>query len=109
MKEYIRRLLEQAIGAENAITKAELCRKTRLGERAVRNFIRDLRLEGMVICSNSATSGYFTPKNREEVIHFILEMEKRGSECYAAASNARNWAMNNGMAVDVESIVIDVL
>lgn len=109
MKEYIRRLLEQAIGAENAITKQELCRKTRLGERAVRNFIRDLRMEGMVICSTASGAGYYVPKSIDEVTHFIREMEKRGRECYAAASTARQWMVNNGMETPSESIVIDVL
>jgi hypothetical protein len=109
VKEYIRRLLEQAIGAENAITKDELCHKTRLGERAVRNFIRDLRMEGMVICSTASGAGYYVPKNATEVMHFIREMEKRGRECYAAASMARQWMVNNGMDTPSESIVIDVL
>ena len=109
MKEYIRRLLEQAIGSENAITKSELCRKARLGERAVRNFIRDLRMEGMVICSTASGAGYYLPKNAAEVKHFILEMEKRGRECYAAASMARQWMVNNGLDTPSESVVVDVL
>lgn len=104
MKEYIRRLLEQAIGAENAITKRELCRKARLDERRVRMIIHDLRLEGMIICSNSGGSGYYTPKGLGEVKRFIYEMEKRGRECYAAASAARHWAACQGMPVEENEI-----
>lgn len=109
MKEYIRRLLEQAIGEENAITKRELCRKARLGERGIRLYIRELRMEGMVICSTSSKKGYFVPKRANEVTRFIREMEKRGRECYAAASMARQWMVNNGMDTPTESVVIDVL
>lgn len=95
MKEYILSLLETAVGAENAISKEEICRKTRLNERTVREFIAELREEGYLIISTSKSKGYYFPNSKKEAEHFVNEMEKRGRKCFAAVSFARQWIRQN--------------
>lgn len=95
MKEYILSLLETAVGAENAISKEEICRKTRLNERTVREVIAELREEGYLIISTSKSKGYYFPNSKKEAEHFVNEMEKRGRKCFAAVSFARQWIRQN--------------
>lgn len=95
MKEYILSLLRIAVGAENAISKEEICRKTKLNERTVREAIAELREEGYLIISTSKSKGYYFPSSKKEAEHFVNEMEKRARKCFAAVSFARQWIRQN--------------
>lgn len=95
MKEYILSLIECAVGAKNAVSKQEICRKTGLNERTVRNFVAELRDEGYLIISTSQSKGYYFPSSKNEAEHFVNEMEKRGRKCFAAVSFARQWIRQN--------------
>lgn len=74
LKKSIQRIIESKVGEENAITSKALTGWLRsVGfenvpdlQRTARNVIRELRREGVPICSR-AGRGYFWPKDLEDV------------------------------------------
>ena len=74
-KNRILRLLKY--GESNSVSRKELERKCGISDRAVRNCIASMRNDGIPVCSNSKTSGYFIADTDEEVDHFLNENHKR--------------------------------
>jgi|LGOV01.1.fsa_nt_gb biotin operon repressor len=64
-------------GESNSVSRKELERKVGISDRAVRNCISSLRTDGIPVCSNSGTSGYFIADSNDEVDHFLNENHKR--------------------------------
>ena len=64
-------------GESSSVSRKELERKVGISDRSVRSCIAALREEGIPVCSNSHTSGYFIADTEEEVDHFLNENHKR--------------------------------
>ena len=64
--------------------RKDLCRKVGCSDRVLRRLIRELRLEGIPVCSNSHTPGYWLG-NEDETKHMVREMQHRGLQCLEAA------------------------
>lgn len=75
------------VGKENAITKDALMVKWGMTERAVRNIIRELRLQDFgddyVVISLSSGKGYYKSDDTEDLIAFKKEVTNRGRHTFA--------------------------
>lgn len=100
MKEYILSLIAPCFGKANAISKQEIMRKTKLHERSVRLFIRELRLEGVIIASSSKQRGYFIPVTIDELEEYVNDIESRAREDFRVASFARQKLKQMGIEED---------
>lgn len=63
------------VGYENAITRKELCNKTGLSDRKVRQLIEDARKDN-VILNLGDSKGYFIPKIGEERLIMICKRKE---------------------------------
>lgn len=74
-------------GKENAITKEALMVKWGMTERAVRNIIRELRLEDFgddyVVISLSSGKGYYKSTDIEDIMAYKKEVTNRGRHTFA--------------------------
>ena len=64
-------------GESNSIPRRELVKRCCISDRSVRSCIAELRNDGIPVCSNSKTSGYFIADSDDEVDHFLNENHKR--------------------------------
>lgn len=75
------------VGKRNAITKEALMVKWGMTERAVRNIIRELRLQDFgddyVVISLSSGKGYYKSDDTEDLIAFKKEVTNRGRHTFA--------------------------
>ena len=75
------------IGKRNAITKEALMAKWHMSERAVRNIIRELRLQDFgddyVVISLSSGKGYYKSDDTDDLIAFKKEVTNRGRHTFA--------------------------
>lgn len=55
------------VGRENAVTRAQLCDKLGMGDRAVRKLIEDARNQGALIVNEQNGKGYYIATKLEEV------------------------------------------
>ncbi len=81
-------------GKENAKTRDELCKETKMDDRKVRSIISELRKKEL-ICSLSGSSGYWRPTNREEVKQYLKETTKRIKSLYEDCRLAREYLKNH--------------
>lgn len=83
------------IGAENAISRAELAKKWNCSDRVARQRISRLRCdEGetqyvIVSHSNGGATGYYRSCDPGEIEHFKNEMEKRARNTFRPIRQAR--------------------
>lgn len=70
-------------GAENARTAKDLAKQLNINVRDIGYLIRQERLAGVLICSNS--DGYFMPVNEMEINYTISSLYKRAREVRAVA------------------------
>ena len=74
-------------GKKNAITKDALIRKWGMTERAVRNTIREMRLQDFgddyIIVSRSNGKGYYKTNNLKEIEEYKKEVLNRGRHTFA--------------------------
>lgn len=64
-------------GRENAVTRAELCRLTKMPDRCVRMEIEKLRRKGNPILSSSSAKGYWISDDITEIQAFLKEFDHR--------------------------------
>lgn len=64
-------------GKENAVTRSELCRLTKLPDRCVRQEIEKLRRKGAPILSSSSAKGYWVSDDISEIRAFLKEFDHR--------------------------------
>ena len=77
------------VGKENAVSTAELVKITRRSSaRELQQHIANERNHGAIICSGSG-SGYWKPKNRQEIQEFVNIMDATASNTFAAARSAK--------------------
>lgn len=81
-------------GKANAITRKDLCDKTHMDDRKVRDIIAELR-DFELICSKSGFDGYWRPTNREEVKDFLSENTKRIKSLFKMCKLAREYLKNH--------------
>lgn len=62
------------MGAENAQTKAELCKKTKTDESCFREILTELKKDNIIIHKDG---GYFRPDKISEVQTFMDDIDKR--------------------------------
>lgn len=55
------------VGRENAVTRAQLCDKLGMGDRAVRQLIEDARNQGALIVNEQNGKGYYIATKPDEV------------------------------------------
>lgn len=94
MSEYLDTLRNDIpIGRNNAIKKAELCKRWKCDEREVRRLVALLRTEPSndecVVLSSSNTGGYWRSADPVEIRLFIAEMSARGRHTFQALKNAK--------------------
>lgn len=83
------------IGAENAISRAELARKWNCSDRVARQRIAKLRCDEsetefvIVSHSNGDATGYYRTADSAEIEHFKNEMEKRARNTFRPIRQAR--------------------
>lgn len=87
------RALEFRIGQENAISKVDLIdilaqHGIHLSDdRPIRAGVHELRQMGVLICSSSGSSGYWTSESREEIDLFInSELRPRATDLFSTIS-----------------------
>lgn len=82
-------------GKDNSVSREYLSLLTGWGDRELRRKIKELRMIGDVICSDTSHIGYWKPTKRSEVIEFIDQMESYGKQCFNAAKTAREYMKNH--------------
>lgn len=81
-------------GYENAISRKDLCHKTGLNDRVVRNLIEEARRTTIII-SNNDGSGYWLypkePTEKEKLLlnRFVKQQESRAKSIFYALRPAR--------------------
>jgi predicted DNA-binding transcriptional regulator YafY len=84
MHDALLALLQMRRGAGQAITARELAARLGTHERAVREMIRELRLQGYLICSTTDTpGGFFMHPSPEEREHYLRHLVSRAREIFA--------------------------
>ena len=89
------------IGAENAITRAELARKWGVSDREARRRIADLRADdngdGYVIVSHSrgGVHGYYRTNDTETIRRYANEVNRRAVNTFLPLRNARRVLIQN--------------
>lgn len=78
-------------GKENAVSREYLSYMLGKKDRMVRILIKELRIKGNIICSDSKSKGYWKPTKRSEVRDFITQMSHYGKQCFNAAKSAREY------------------
>lgn len=87
MHEALLALLETRRGAGQAITARELAARVGTSERTVRDLIRELRLQGHLICSTTeAPGGFFVHPSAEERDHYLRHLVSRAREIFAVVA-----------------------
>ncbi|MFQ9515367.1 MAG: hypothetical protein ACLRZ9_06025 [Eubacterium sp.] len=76
------------VGHENAISRKELCSKTGLTDRKLREEISKAR-ETTCICNMSDGAGYYIPREVQEIDHFIRQESARARSIFKALRGAR--------------------
>ncbi|MGN1058691.1 MAG: helix-turn-helix domain-containing protein [Candidatus Avelusimicrobium sp.] len=71
-------------GAENAVTRAELCRRTGWNDRRVRQAIEDARHDGEIIINRQDGKGYYKPV-------LITDIEKQYEQNERRAKSILNY------------------
>lgn len=69
-------------GRENAITRQELAKLTKLDDRAVRKEIKRLTKQGVPIISSSHYKGYWLSDDIDEWEAYINEIDRRRESLY---------------------------
>ena len=82
-------------GKENRTSRSTLRQLTGLCDRTNRLLIEEMRSEGIMICSNSQSNGYWYPTKISEVKHYINEMRKRSSGTDGKAMTAELWLIDH--------------
>lgn len=77
------------VGAENAITSKDLAKIYGCHERDITKSINALRKNGVLICSNG--SGFFLPKNDDDIKNFIRQMRCRIADMKKALKPAEDY------------------
>lgn len=78
-------------GRKNAVSRAELQRRTGLPDRTVRALIEDARRKGQHILSSSADKGYWQSNLPEEIKEFIRESDSRIKKTAQAVEPLRRY------------------
>lgn len=84
------------VGHENAVTRRDLCRRTRLSDRKVRQLIEDARKD-VVILNLGDSKGYFVPAPGEEKL--VLRCKRKEMSRYKAIYQ-NIIAMNQYLSID---------
>lgn len=85
------------VGHENAISRRELCRKTGLTDRKLREEISKAR-ETTCICNMSDGAGYYIPREVQEIDRFINQEKARARSIFKSLRGART--LKNLMAIE---------
>jgi len=64
-------------GKDNAVTRAQLCAQTGLGDRAVRKLIEIARVEGAVIVNHQDGKGYYISDDPKDIRRQIATNNSR--------------------------------
>lgn len=73
------------VGAENAVSRRDLCAITGLEDRALRQLVHRERKAGHQILTNMESGGYYRPKHSQDTVRFIRSMRRRATETLAVA------------------------
>lgn len=88
------------IGRENAITAEQLAAAWGCNPRAAREAVARLRAlpsaDGLVICSDTRSSGFWRSNDPSEIRDFIISMERRARSTFSALRSARVALRNQG-------------
>lgn len=82
-------------GKDQAISRERLVQLLGKDDRKVRSDIKELRMQGFIICSDTKHKGYWKPTKRSEVEDFIMQMESYGKQCFNASKSAREYMKNH--------------
>lgn len=82
-------------GKDQAISRERLVQLLGRCDRMIRYDIKELRMNGVVICSDTQHKGYWKPTKRSEVEDFIMQMESYGKQCFNASKSAREYMKNH--------------
>lgn len=73
------------VGAENAVSRRDLCAITGLEDRALRQLVHKERKAGHQILTNMESGGYYRPEHSQDTVRFIRSMRRRAAETLAVA------------------------
>ena len=71
------------VGAENAVTRKELCRVVGVGDRTLRSMIADARRR-VCICNSQDGAGYYLPSSVNQAKAFYAQERKRADSIIKA-------------------------
>lgn len=75
MQKYKKRLI--CLLSDKPVSRSYLSNQLQLSDRTVRQLISELRNQGIPICSNSRTGGYWIAKDKDEIQQTINEYRHR--------------------------------
>lgn len=88
------------IGADNAISRAELSQKWECSDRMVRNTIAKLRAQDngddLIIVSHSTKKGYYRTNDIATIEWFVREQSKRARNTFLPLKKARRVLRERG-------------
>ena len=106
MKELILNHLHR--GLENAITSRELQAICGCRERVLRDTIRQMRLDGIVVLSTtSGKGGYYLPAGSAEAQRYLHQEENRARSIFAGLTAARREAVKSDLQITLESVEVN--
>lgn len=82
------------VGAENAVSRRDLCAITGLEDRALRQLVHRERKAGHQILTNMESGGYYRPEHSLDTVRFIKSMRRRAAETLAVADAVECSLMN---------------
>lgn len=106
-KERVKRAMP--IGHENAISNWELSAITGFSERAVREYIRQLRVDDGIPIISSADRGYFIPREDNEADieagkRFVAMQETQAKNRFLSARAVKNFLFDSREQMTIEGV-----
>ena len=83
------------VGAENAVTRKELCRVVGVGDRTLRSMIADARRR-VCICNSQDGAGYYLPSSVNQAKAFYAQERKRATSKFIKNSESKQREEMNG-------------
>lgn len=86
-------------GKEEAITRKNLCNKTGLTDRKVREYIEELRNDGYFIVNDSDGIGYYCCNDIERILKYYWAEWRRAISILTRLKKMRAWLVREGIDV----------
>ena len=82
------------VGAENAVTRKELCRVVGVGDRTMRSMIADARRR-VCICNSQDGAGYYLPSSVKQAKAFYAQERKRADSIIKSLRGTSKFIKNS--------------